>query len=143
MPCNLNDWVVNPSPKECEKVMVRLGARQIIQIVHDFDEAKERCIVEPKPELGLTIREIAQRCQGNGYKLCLDTEHIVRPYRYGKKSPFLRGYKEGCGDSKSPEGLWGYAVDSWAPYVTVLHIRNNTGLHMRSGRGMQQPTCLR
>lgn len=117
LPSCLNDWVVSPTPKECQVICEVMEGRRIPRVIHHFDR-EPRHIVEVHPGLNMTPEQIATQCAETGQCLCLDTLHLSRGWLTADPSR---------ADRLSP--LW--APDNLkvlAPFTQVIHFHpDDTG----------------
>ena len=110
----INDWVVSPSSRCCQKVEDLLSGRNdLTQVAHDFG-SRVNSLVELHPELVLGPSEIVEKIQSRHRKgLVVDTYHLRRENRYGEVNSLL------------VDGHWEPVIDALAPYIRVVHIHPN------------------
>jgi len=117
LPSCLNDWVVSPTPVECEQAVTEMAQRGITQVVHRFDNDINH-LVEVSPSLDMTPEQIANSCERTGHRLVLDTEHIGRGYRY-----YEIAVKPGRVGKPSPLGESHRAAAILSPWVDTIHMK--------------------
>ena len=117
VPSCLNDWVVSPTPLECEQAVTEMAHRRIKQVVHRFDGDVNH-LVEVHPGLDMTPEQIVEKCKQTGQWLVLDTEHISRGYR-----DYEIAVKPGRASKLPPLGESRRAAAVLSPWVSVIHLK--------------------
>lgn len=117
LPSCLNDWVVSPTPLECEQAVAEMAQREITQVVHHFDGNADH-LVEVNPGLDMTPGQILEKCEQTGHRLVLDTEHICRGYRNYEIA--VKSERKG---KPSPLGESHRAAAILSPWVSAIHLK--------------------
>lgn len=117
LPSCINDWVVSPTPMECEQVVSAMQHRDLPQVVHQFD-GRIGHLVEVHPGLDMTPEQIIEKCGQTGQRLVLDLEHLYRNYR-----EYEVEVKPSRAGKLSPLGTGTRAAALLSPLVDVIHVK--------------------
>ncbi len=132
-PSTLTDWGLFPDPYEAGRVFERLAGRHVS---HEFGEDWNDRLVEIKPEHWLSPYDLAYKAWSEGYGLVIDTRHLLRqPRNYDEwfdgPHPFGRTIAERIA-----------AIDYFAPWVQLVHLKGVDGLHEQVVRRLLQSPRL-
>lgn len=114
MPANWKDWLLFPDRKSCLDIVLR-GFRKPGQheIRHDWQQPFGHVEISPLLEDTLVLEEVAAKCRRGGYRLVLDTLHLLEFWQMTGNSDWTELAK---------------VFKMVAPYVELVHVHPVNGL---------------